>query len=351
MDDINSPKQKFFAFAEQPIFGTVIANNGTFKRAAIESLEVTGRARTYEIPGVGGSDYAQDNDVILLTSGSMPTFTTSGPFTIYNSPSMVYAHFQYVDEKDGTFMYSTASGSIRPDFSADEGHFLTWLKVFPDAANAGQHLSHKYPDCIAGTMKLSCERDGMLMIENNWVTRGAGTTNNDTSGATFVALEGDTHKLGIKDFFQLTAVEIDFMKANGTGIASSATPELQKFECEFTQDIIKSGVNLDGHTFKSYGIVNRDGTFTLQMLKDATAETAIAQYVAGDPVDIHLRWGTPEVNVIGHVAVRVRGKLTADPTFPEEGDIGCIITGRLTKASSAAESSYIRINNGLTESW
>ncbi|KKM60615.1 hypothetical protein LCGC14_1540060 [marine sediment metagenome] len=351
MDDINSPKQKFYAFAEQTTFGTPIANDGTFKRVAIDSLEVTGRARTYEIPGVGGSDYAQDADIVTLTSGSMPTFTTSGPFTIYNSHEMAYAYFQSVAENAGTFMYSTASGSIKPDFSANEGHFITWLGVYPDAANAGQHLSHKHPDCIASSLKLSCERDGMLMIENNWATRGAGTTNNDTSGATFIDLEGSVHKLGIKDFFQLTVVEIDFLEANGSGVASSAGPELQKFECEFTQDIVKSGLSLDGKTFKNYGIVNRDGTFTIQMLKDATAETSIAQYVTGNPVDIHIRWGSPDVSVVGAVALRLRGKLTADPTFPEEGDIGCIITGRITKVNSAAESSYLRINNGLTESW
>jgi hypothetical protein len=311
--------------------------------------DITGRAKTYELPDVGLHDFAGNDAVKIIPSGSMPTFTLPAmPFTIYTAHHFLYAYWQQVVQAGAAgseaYWYSSASGS-RPNFSDNEGHYLTVLNIFPDPANPGQHLSHKYADCICSSLKLSWEADGLLMIEPGMVARGAGTTNNDTSAATLTDPQGATNNLGLKDFWDITEASINFETAGGS-VGTSSDLILNKIEVNLTQDILKQGPGGKG-SFTNYGIINRDGTFSIEIKKDTAAESVISQYLTGQPVKVFLRCGAKAVPTVGDVAIEFHGKLTADPTFPNNGEIGCIMTGRLTGADCFS----IRVCNGKNEGW
>jgi hypothetical protein len=342
------PTRRFVAIAEQSQFGVPISNSGSYLKLLCDPIEVTGRAKTFEVPDVGGHDFPSDDAMQVSASGSMPTFTLTGPASIYTLHQLLYAFWQQVvqcgDTGKESYWFSAASGS-KPDFSADEGHYLTVLNVFPDPSNEGQHLSHKYADCISNSMKLSIAADELLQGEFGMVARGAGTTNNDTSVATFTEPQGATNNLGLIDFWDITDASINFETAGGAP-STSADLILNKIEFGATQDVLRQGPN-GKHSFVNYGILNRAGTFSIEIKKDAAAESVISQYVSGQPVRVFLRLGAKHVPEVGNLAIECHGKLTADPTFPDNGEIGCVLTGKFT----GTDCFTVRLCNGKDESW
>ena len=343
IDNIYEGRQLRYMFAEESTFGTPTANGGTFKEALVDHFDVTRDVRTYELPGPHGTRGKLDSDMLMITSGSMANFSTSGPLTIYNVHEFAYAYFQDVTETTGAYFFSNASGSIQPDFTADEGHFITWVQNYRDPASDTAFLAHKYTSCIANSFKVSVEEDGHWLVEINWVAKGAGTTDNDTSSATIVDAEDEANNFGIKDFWDTTSATIDF----GAGAQAVI---LHKFDAEITQVSLKEGPDGAG-SFTHYALVDRHmGTFNIEILKDSQAETATSNYAVGTAITVEIYEGSFNAVNHGDQGIKVRGKITG-VTYPRDGKVKAVISAELTKLDSTSASFEYRVNNGLTEAW
>jgi len=347
MDNISEGRELRYMFAEESTFGTPIGNSSTFKEALVEHFDVTRDVRTYELPGPHGTTGKLDSDMLMITSGSMASFSTSGPATIYNVHEWAFAYFQNAfGDESGYYGFNTASGSLTPDFTADEGHFLTWVQLFPDPASDTAHLSHVYTSCIASSFKLSVEEDGYWNVENNWVSRGAGTIDNDTSGATITQAEGPTRNFGVLDFWDTNGAEIDLLDDD-----TYTSVVLHKFDMELTQNVVKEGPTTTGKTFTHYALLDRhQGTFNLEILKDTTSESAAAKYTVGSPIKVRVFVGDKFASTIGSMSCTVRGKITG-VTYPKDGKVRAALTCEILKKTAAGSSVDFRVNNGLTEGW
>jgi hypothetical protein len=326
-------RQIRYGFDEQTTFITPLALNSNLLELTCDPVDVDPGITIHELPQQHGSRDAVEQTTKHSTEGASAKFAINGPLDIGYFDHVLYAHFQKVVELGDTeFTKTFTPFSTHPDFEADEGHFLTFMKWRPVAAT-----STVVGGCIAPRIKISGERDGMLMFESSWQGLGPGTDNNTPAPASaWTAPTG----ANILVFNQLQTATL----TKGASLASPVALTLRSFELEHNHE-----VELLGHDatngFESYGLKERSGTFSIGLLRDVVADEALVSYKEGEMVQFDLDFGTMTIAVTGKIE-----------TIETDGDgllvekLNCRILATYS-AGTYGTPLQIVLNNSIDRSW
>jgi len=332
MDTIRQGRELRYGFAEQTDFGTPVPDDAAFIQVAVEHFDINRDIRIEEINTADGTINPTANHTVHLSTGGMANFTTNGSLNMYYADQFAYAHFHNVTEAASspntkTFSYFTS----HPDFTANEGHCLTWIKRFPTASN-----STKIDSCIAKSFKISGERDGRIMLGCDWVGLGAGTTTSNPSGTW--SDEDEDAGDGIIYFNDISAATI-----SGTWGPSAHNVLLRSFEIEGQYEVEKVGQSAtDG--YQTFGLLNRTGTFTINLLKDSRMDELLAAQAAGSMVTFTVDWEPINVNLT------VTGKVE-EIAYDPDGLLGATLTCRMLAADSSSSMFDFEIGNTIDRGW
>jgi len=337
MATIYEGKDLRYGFAEQAAFDTAVVDSAAFTEVNLEDIGITQDIRVTEIPGVHATKNEIYRNSVIHTSGSMANFSTSGPFTLDGGDYWLYSHFQKVTEGAASPFTKTYNYFItQPDFSSDEGIFLTWVKRFPEAST-----SWKVSSCISNSLKLSCERDGFLQYEGGWISKGAVDVTANPSGTwSFEGSAGSSY--GMLHFNDIDKVTADF----GAGAVNLT---LQSFEIQGSYDV--EGVSPDGAGgWSNFGLSNRKGTFSLSLLQDTAVETALTNCTTDTPITVVIGWGIAGAAIDRSLQITFTGKIE-DISINADGLLGATITGKIVAADASSEPLTIIMSNDTDRTW
>ena len=333
MSEIRQKREQRFGFSAQPTFGTAIADDAAFiEFAPNEPFNIDRGLTVHEVGAAYGTKYPTTAETVHTATGNMPTFTVSKPFSLYSDDHMCYSLFHKVVE-GGTTPYGKTFTwfTTHPDFSANEGHFLTFVKRLPVAST-----SHKADSCICKRLKFSDERNGMLTLESEWVGGPSPVVNANPSGTwTMADPEGSEGYLYFND---ITSVTMDFN-------TSPVDILLHSYEVEFLSgNIVPVGQSATG--FSTFGIADLGGTFSMTVIRDDHTETALANQTTGSSVEAYIAYGgTP------HLSLTWTGKIETIEDNDTDGLLSTTYSGKVLATSSVAEAATIVINNALDRAW
>jgi len=164
MDTIYEGREVRIGFSAQAqnTFGTRKVDGDLFTEVNAEIVEMGRDIKLHELTTSSGTKQPVYADRLTNTSGSIPAFVVTGPFSYYEGDQFLNAFCQAVKEYDAApFRKEFTPFATHPDFTAaDEGHYLTWIKRFPNASK-----SWAAEGCVASKLKWECERDGFLITE------------------------------------------------------------------------------------------------------------------------------------------------------------------------------------------
>lgn len=334
-------KEVRIGISEQTTFGTRIVDAGTFVELFADTMQIDRDVRNHKTGGTTGSKNMTYIDNILTVEGSMPKFPLVGPFSLYYSDFLLFSFFQKVTEGVATpYTKTFVPYSVHPDFPSDEGKFLTVIKRYPTASE-----SRAMTDCICVGLKLSAERDGMLMHELQMVGRGAAELDSNPSGTWEKGLDGPggadakASQYGILFFNDMDIATLNIDGGGATNIT------LKNFSIDVSYDI--EGVGVDGAGGPlTYGLSNRTAQVTFSILHDTIVETALASQEADGSAVLTLNWGAAGAAVNGELEIIVTGKMSEIP-FDEDGLIAAEITMDLASATTATEFITINMSNDI----
>ena len=316
MDTIYEGKEVTVGYAPQTAFGTPIAASANFTGINVDDFDIDRDVKVFEIAGSHGDKNVANDNIILNAQGSMSQFPINGPVSVYEIDELMYAFFHdVIHDPDTPYTKDFTPFATHPDFPSpgNEGHFLTFIKKFP-----GTSLSWLMSDCICKRFKILGEKNGMINFESDWVGRGTPTTSNDASGTWTYNTNEDAY-YGYKFFNDITDAHV-IMSDVGAGTTESAVT-LQSFEMELNFEI--EGVGQDGSgSFNSYGIHSRSGSFSMDILKDATAELLLTNQVSNAAVEASVRWGATGAPATTNLELIAKGKLAGDVSVKQDGLLG-----------------------------
>ena len=332
--------------AEESAFGTAIADSGSFTEIKTEPVEIDMDVRMHDIPGAAGTKTPLQDSKYSTTTGSMPKFTTNGPYSTYESDLFLYAACQKVTEAVDPYTKTFTPFTALPDFSADAGFFATWLKQYPTAST-----SWKVKSCIADRIRFSAARDELLQVETSWISPFAPTyTNNPNSTATWerglLAPAGATAfstQFGMLHFNDISAATINFEGAGANNMV------LQSFNWEMSHEA--TGNELDGSgDWGNITLVNRAGSAELVFLKDAQFETALSNWGEDKKVEVVIRWGAAGATTTGELQMTLRGKINSI-AIDQSGLLGGTIGIDLLAVSDSTDMIEVIQTSGQTRGW
>jgi len=324
-------RQVRFGYAPQTTFGTAEVDGAAVSEVTCEPFNIDPDVIIHELPQNHGTRRPVEQSTVHSTQGSAAKFTVEGPVDLNDIDQFAYAHFQKVVEVNATeytktFTYFTA----HPDFSADEGHFLTWFKCLPVAAS-----SQKVGSCIAPRFKLSAERDGFLTYSIDFV--GLGTTN-DVSDPSGTWTPSDGSKL--VEFNDIISATL----SHGALLASPVALTMQSFEVEGVWEYDKVGHD-STNGFEEFGIKTQTGTFKVKMLRDSTADEAMLSLKTGELISFDVDFGS--------ITITVTGKIEA-MEYDNEGllvnSITCSMKSSYT-AGAVGECYTLVVANDIDRNW
>jgi len=328
-------RQVRFGYIEQTDFDVAKADADAVNEITCDVFDIDPDVMIHELPHDHGTRQPVEQTTVHTVKGSSAKFSVSGPVDLNDIDQFAYAHFQKVTEGAGTEYVKTFTYfTDHPDFSLNEGQFLTWIKRLPASST-----SQKVHGCIAPRFKLSGERDGLLLFETDWVSLG---TTNDACNPTGVWEPRDgTGLLYFNDIVTATLTKGDVPSPL---VASPIALTMQSFELEGASEVEKIGHNAtDG--FEQHGIKTRSGSFTIKMLRDETADEALVSLKEGELVQFDVDFGT--------LTICVTGKIES-MEYDTEGLLLNQITCRMLSyytAGAVGECLTITVTNSLFRDW
>ena len=285
MDKIRESKECRFGFATQAVFVTPAGDADAVTEVSVEAFDIEDGTKRHEIAGVYGSKNVTKLNTSYSTTGVISNFTTVGAVNLDTVDHFLYAHFQNVLEFDDTqFTKAFHYFTVQPDFSLDEGHFLTWFKLFPDASS-----SYKLGSCIVNSFKLSGERDGLIMLDCGWKGLGVPSVVSNPSGV-WTINSGDN----FVEFNSMTSATLTIADASPFNII------LKSFEVESSYTV--AGVGQDATDgLQSYGIFDRKGKFTVVVLRDTNVTDIVNATRTGDMVTLAIDLGAMTIQATGQL--------------------------------------------------
>jgi len=329
-------RQGRIGYSVQTDFDVAIADAAAFNEITCDPLDIDPDVMIHELPSNHGTRQPVDQSTAHTVQGSSSKFSVAGPVDLNDIDQFAYAHFQKVVEGgaatyDKIFTYFTT----HPLFSADGGHFLTWIKRLPEAAT-----SQKVLGCIASRFKLSAERDAMLMFETDWVSLGSTNDVSNPSG-TWTPRDGT----GLVYFNDIVSATLTHGADLTSPIVASATAlTLQSFEVEGVFEVEKVGHSA-ANGFEDHGIKTRSGSFKIKMLRDSTVDEALVSLKEGELVQFDVDFGTLTISVTGKVE---------SLEYDTEGLLISQISCRMLSSYSAGtvgECLTVVVKNSVDRSW
>lgn len=324
-------RQTRYGYREQTDFNVAEIDSAAVSEITAEPFDIDPDVMITELPQNHGTHEPVEQSTVHSVQGSSAKFTVTGPVDLNDIDEFAFAHFQKVVEgADTEFTKTFTYYTSHPDFSADEGHFLTWFKRLPTAST-----SQKVRGCIASRFKLSAERDGMLTFETDWAALGSTLDTSNPSG-TWTPRDGT-------DFVFFNSIATATL-THGASLASPTALTMQSFEVEGVFETEKVGHSAaDG--FEQHAMKNRSGSFKIKMLRDATADEALISLKTGELVQFDVDLGTVTISVTGKIeALEYEGEgLLVD-------SITCKMLSSYT-AGSVGASLTVTIQNSIDRGW
>lgn len=220
-----------------------------------------------------GSLIRKDASRIYHSKGSMPKATITSFANYDQLDHMLFAHFHNVTEGattpfEKTFTFNTS----QPIFPSNGGHFMSIVEKDPASSK-----STTMKDCISQEITMSLAKGEPLKVTQNWVGRGLPSVTTDPSGTLTAPAEGDLWWEK-----QVSIATCDF----GSGAISFF---LESFECKLTYEL--SMIGQDSGDFKTFGLGEPAGEWTMTVMKDTDFHTAMANHASNTPVDVRVGWG------------------------------------------------------------
>lgn len=284
----NETREIRFGYAEQTAFNAAEADDAAMDEPTIDMFTIDPDVMIHELPANHGSHNPVEQTTAHSVLGASPTFPINGPLDLNDIDQFIYAHTQKVIElADTEFTKTFTYFTTAPDFSADEGHFLTWIKRLPTAAGTSQKVS----GCICPRIKIFGERNGMLMFESDWVGHGDSNDISVPSG-TWTPRDGT----GLVFFNQAATATI----TQGAGLTSPIGILMKSFEIEGVWEPEPLGHDAV-LGFTNFGMKNRSGTFKIDLLRDVYSDEAIKSLKAGEMIEVALDFGTVTITISGKI--------------------------------------------------
>lgn len=347
MEQVYEGKEIVVGFAAQSTFQTATAGSGTYTEMFCDTVKIEKDIKRTDLATANGSKNMIHADTFIHTNGSMPRFATSGPFSYYHYDEVMYAFFQAVSEDATTPFTKTFTWfDTQPDFDTNNGKFLTFGKYFP-----GSSVGWRVKDCIASGLKLTLNRDELLMAEVHWVGNGAVDDATDFSGGTFErGLDGpggsdaQSTQYGTYHFNQLDSVTLNIDGGGATGVI------LQSLTIDMNQEV--EGLGPDGSgEWENYGVHSRSGTIELQLLKGTSFESALSSQESDGSCQLVLNFGSAGATSDGEMQWTVNFKMTEDPDTEEDAMLAGVIKGELSAPTASGDMVTAIMSNAIDRSY
>jgi len=330
MDQPRDSRELRFGFKEQSAFDTPEALDAAFVETVIDPFSVDRDIIIVELPANHGSRNPVQQDSAHSTKGSSATFSVNGPVNKNTVDQFLYAFFQKVVEgADTEFTKTFTYFTTHPIFSDDEGHFLTWIVRRPQTLT-----SSRYGGCVCSGFKLSGARDETLKFESSWYGFGAGTDGETPSGTWTV-----DDMSGLVYFNDCLSATLSF----DAGFDTPIDVVVKDFEIEGSHEYEKAGHSSSG--YEAPVLSGRKGTFKVHLMRDDSADEAIANLKNGSLVEFAMDFGT--------LAFTITGKITAIET-DDSGTLTESLTCDMYAAYSSetvSEPLTIVVENEIDRGW
>jgi len=330
MEQPRETREVRYGYAEQSDFDVPKTVSDPFIEVSVEPLDVKRDTIITEVPGDHGSRSPVEQNSDHSVVGSAASFTTTGPVNLETIDQFLYAFFQKVVElADTVFTKTFTLFSTHPIFLSDEGHFLTWIKRFPEDAT-----SQLVGGCIATRLKLSGARDEMLKFEFDWRGYGPGAESQTPTG-TWTPDDGDSFVY----FNDALSATLSF----DVGFDTPIDVVVRDFEIDISHEYEKTGHKAAG--FEAHALHGREGTFKVNLLRDSTTDEAISALRAGTVVEFTMDFGLLAFNVTGKIE---------DIEYDDSGLLAESITCKMLSTSVAGtvgEMATVVVENTVDRSW
>lgn len=284
---VQETRETRYGYGVETAFGTAVADNGAFNEVACESFNFDLGVIVDEVPQNGGTRMPIQQTTQHSTQGSAAMFSVTGPITLRDIDHIMYAHFQDVVENAGTLVKTFTPCTTQPDFSSNEGHFLTWVKRMPIAST-----SEKATSAICTRLKVSAERDGYYKFDTDWIGLGTSLHTSNPSGAWIV--ETPSTLIRFNDISVATL-------SHGSSLGSPFNLILHSFEIETKYDVEKVGQSAS-NGFATFGMKGLTGSWKISVLRGNSSITeAIASIKAGEMVQLVITAPTLTITIDGKI--------------------------------------------------
>ena len=331
MDQPRDTRELRNGFKEQSDFDVPEALDANYVEAVIDPFTVDRDIIVTTLPANHGTRHPVEQDSAHSTKGSSATFSVNCPVNKYTIDQYLYAFFQKVVEgADTEFIKTFTYFTTHPIFSSDEGHFLTWIVRRP-----ATDTSSRYGGCICSQFKLSGTRDETLKLESTWYGFGGGADTEVTPSGTWTVDDMG----GLVYFNDCLSATLSF----DAGFDTPIDIVVRDFEIEGSHEYEKAGHSASG--YEAPVLHGRKGTFKISLMRDSSADEAIANLKNGTLIEFTMDFGT--------LAFTITGKITAIET-DESGPLVESLTCEMYAAysgGSVSEPLTIVVENTTDRGW
>jgi len=335
-----SQKDKRYGFAEQPIWGTAVADAGAFQEIDCEASEIKADVKYRETPGAHATRNMTYGDIGADQKGALPKLSISGEAKFDEVDYFMHAFFQNVVEGAITpFSKTFTLPSTQPDLTAiatiaAAGQLLTLIERFPAAST-----SKMIKDVISNSITLSCAPGERLKFTSELVGRGITTFNSNPSG---------TWTRAAAEYWHWE--DLDRFTINWGAGAQTLVP-VGPIEITLGCDVVGVGQDGAGNAQALHALFNRALTFSLTFNRDAQAGSAKTNWGAGTAITCNIGWGNASPGTVdGDLDITFTGKIeTVEDT--NEDILGTTIAGRIIAPDATTAPLTIIMANAIDRTW
>ncbi len=258
--------------------GPAITEGTAVCRLVVDKVNIARNPNVYEAPASFGSLQPVAAERIVNLSGSAATFTLSGPYNNRTIGIFLGACLQTGTWTESTFTgpFTFFDGGSHPQFSTDQYSYTLYQKT----VDTGED---NYVSGVVGpNMTISGEAGSKIMFSTEGQGKDAGSIDQTLSG-TWQTSGSNAEGYALRNF-----EDCAFTLNVGSGDTSIS---LNSFEVNFGYSEVTS-VKPDGDGANEAKLFGRpQGTFTINLLKDATAQATLAKEANGNVITFKITGG------------------------------------------------------------
>lgn len=318
-----------YVFIPGATWGTAIGDGIAGTELSSEAIVFTPDIKVRTPNRFRGQNFPDIADLSNDSKGSMPTAVVPTQCLKTELPDFLYAAIQNVSEAVDPFQKTFTFASPGPDFSNDDGYFMTLIGFAPVASQ-----SEKIASLIAEKLEFTLSpeaNDGNLFVSATM--KGIVYSAVANPSGTYTKSAQTTF-----NFFDIVTCTLD-----GTTIV----PEEIKINIENTIKGVGYNASLDAPA--SFALTDRKISVELKGMWDAGMRAGLGKFRSGAETDFILEWGATGVD--GYLAFNVKGRV-ANGNLAEDELRSVNIT--LEGASDLANTELmatIEITDGVSRSW